>query len=209
MRTRKPPQADGPLLEPQSSAASGPPWVAMDRRGFLRSTAGGAAAVVLAGILPAGCGADYPQAATDGADLVLLTAKEYAVVRAAAEAMLMGAPVNAADVARAIDRELLAVGDPVRSDFRSVLSLIEHFTLLSWHRRTFTELRPEERLGYLRGWATSRFGVRRAAFQALRGFVQYFAYIRPETRPLTLFSGPPRDITPPVLVRIVDYGEIA
>ncbi len=89
-----------------------------------------------------------------------------------------------------------------------MLRLLEHLTILGMHRRTFTELRPEERLRYLNGWAKSRFGLRRAAFQAVRGFVQYFAYIRPATRELTGFEGPiPEKLELPV-VREVDYGEV-
>jgi hypothetical protein len=180
----------------------------MDRRGFLRTATGGTVAVAVASLLPAGCSSDYPQAAVDGITLSALSPKEYAVVRAAAEALLDGVPVEPGEIAGAIDRELAAVGDPVRADFKSMLGLVEHFTILSWHRRRFTELRPEQRLGYLHGWATSRFTLRRGAFQALRGFVQYFAWIRPETRKLTGFTGPLRDYLPVTQVRSVDYGEV-
>jgi len=178
----------------------------LDRRGFLRTTAGGAAAVVVASALPAGCARDYPQA--DGLTLASLSPKEFAVARAAAEALLSGVPVDPADVASRIDLELAAVGDPIRSDMRSVLRLVEHLTLLGGHLTRFTALEPVDRLSYLRGWGTSRFELRRAAFQALRGFVSYFAYIQDETRAITGFPGPwPERLAlyfPPV-----DFGEIA
>jgi hypothetical protein len=181
----------------------------IDRRGFLRSATGGTVAIAVASILPAGCSADYPQAGEDDATLSSLSPKEYAVAKAAAEALLVGVPVSAAAVAKGIDAELAAVGDPVESDLRNVFRLLEHLTILGFHRRTFTELRPEERLRYLNGWATSRLDLRRAAFQAVRGFVQYFAYIQPETRELTGFEGPlPEKLTLPV-VRPVDYGDVA
>jgi hypothetical protein len=180
----------------------------LDRRGFLRSAAGGSIAVAIAALLPAGCSADYPQAAAAGAELKSLSAKEYAVARAAAEAMLADVPVAPDAIAAAIDAELDRVGEPVRADMKNVLRLIEHFTVLGLHRRTFTELEPAERLEYLQGWATSRLSVRRGAFQALRGFVQYFAYIRPETRALTGFDGPIGERVPVVQVRSVDYGEV-
>ena len=163
----------------------------------------------MASLLPAGCSADYPQAQSDGISLATLSPKEYAVVRAAAEALLVGVPVEAKDVAIAIDTELAAVGEPIRSDMKNVLRIIEHFTILSLHRRTFTELDPAARLRYLRGWATSRFAVRRGAFQAIRGFVQYFAYIEPATRTLTGFTGPLLEHVTVPPVRTVDYGEIA
>lgn len=177
-----------------------------DRRGFLRTSAGGSVAVALASLLPAGCAADYPQADEDGASLSVLTAKEYAVLRAASESILAGVAVPPGEVAAEIDRELAAVGDPILGDMKSVLGLIEHLTVLGLHRGTFTELRPDQRLRYLDGWARSRFGIRRAAYQALRGFITYFGYVRDETRPITGFTGPyPPGLIPPVPV---GFGEV-
>lgn len=178
------------------------------RRAFLRDSAGGAAAVAVASLLPAGCSAEYPHAAADGTDLNALSAKEYAVARAAAEALLAGVPVEPAEVARAIDVELALVGDPVRADMKSVLGLIEHLTFLGGRFRRFTALDPEARRRDLAGWATSRFALRRGAFQAVRGFVDYFAWSRPATRPLTGFLGPwPERVKVPATP--VDFGEIA
>lgn len=158
--------------------------------------------------MPAGCSADYPQATADGAKLVALTDKEYAVVRAAAEALLAGVPAEPARIAGSIDRELELAGDPVRSDFKAMLGLIEHLTLLQLRRRTFTELPAEARLRYLESWATSRIALRRGAYQALRGFVVYFAWIDDSTRPLTGFDGPfPERVAVPATA--VDFGEIA
>jgi hypothetical protein len=180
----------------------------LDRRGFLRNAAGGTAAVALASLLPAGCSADYPQAGADGAKLAALTDKEYAVVRSAAEALLEGVPADPAMIARAIDAELDMAGEPVRGDFKAMLGLIEHLTILQLRRRTFTELTPAARLRYLESWAHSRMALRRGAYQALRSFVVYFAWIRDETRSMTGFAGPwpGRVLVPPTPV---DFGEIA
>jgi hypothetical protein len=191
------------------AAGHGVAGAGLDRRGFLRTTAGGAVAITVASLLPAGCSADYPQAEADGASLATLSPKEYAVVKAAAEALLVDVPVEPKDVASAIDAELAAAGEPIQSDMKNVLRLIEHFTILSLHRHTFTELDPAARLRYLQGWATSRFAVRRGAFQAIRGFVQYFAYIEPATRAITGFAGPLSEHVTVPPVRTVDYGEIA
>lgn len=183
------------------------PSSTLDRRSFLRTTAGGTAAIAAASLLPAGCARDYPEAATDGVELVSLTPKEYAVMRAAAEAMLVGVPVEPAVVAQRVDRELAAVGDPVRADMKSVLGIIQHATPLGGHVRRFTALPAADRLAYLRGWGVSRFELRRGAFQALKGFVHYFAYIDDRTRPLTGFEGPwPERFNLPVTP--VDYGEV-
>lgn len=181
---------------------------ALGRRAFLRDTAGGAVAITLASLLPAGCSRDYPQAANDGASLRSLTDKEYAVARAVAEAFLVGAPADPANIARAIDAELALAGDPMLTDMKTVLGLIEHGTFLGGRFRRFTGLSPEQRLRDLEGWSRSRFELRRAVFQAAKGFVTYFAYIRDETRKHTGFTGPwPESLK--LEVRPVDFGEVA
>lgn len=179
---------------------------ALTRRGFLRGTAGGTAALAAASLVPAGCARDYPRPQGSPA-LQALSPKEYAVARAAAEALLVGVPVEPAGIAAAIDAELAVAGEPMRSDMKTVLSLMEHGTVLSLRRHRFTALSPAARRSILHDWATSRFNLRRAAYQALRGFILYFAYIDDATRPLTRFPGPW-----PELVRIpvhpVDFGEV-
>jgi hypothetical protein len=185
-----------------------PAMEAVDRRGFLRNAAGGGAAIVLASFLPAGCATDYPQAGQDGIELKSLSAKEYAVARAAAEALLEGTPVQPAVVAARIERELTLVGEPVRQDYRTVLNLIEHLTLLGGRTRRFTKLTPPERMKYLLGWSRSRFKLRRGAFYALKGFIHYFAYIDTATRPLTGFQGPwPERVE--IAAHPVDFGPVA
>jgi hypothetical protein len=178
----------------------------MDRRGFLRASAGGSTAIALASLLP-GCAGSYPQASQDNADLKALTPKEYAVARAAAEAFLVGVPLSATTIAKRIDQELAWVGEPIRTDMKTVLSLTEHLTPLGRRMRRFTDLQAEQRLAYLETWRNSRFQLRRAAYQALKGFVYYFAYIDDATRPITGFNGPwPERVK--VAAYPVDFGEI-
>jgi hypothetical protein len=180
----------------------------LSRRGFLRTAAGGSAAVAVASLVPAGCARDYPQASAAGIALRSLSPKEFAVVQAAAEALLEGVPVPAPSVAAAIDAELAVAGEPVRGDMKTVLSLMEHGSLLSLRRQRFTALDAAARRAVLDDWATSRFNLRRAAFQALRGFVVYFAWIDRATRPLTGFAGPwPELVSVPV--HPVDFGPVA
>lgn len=175
---------------------------AVDRRGFLRDVAGGGAALVVAGWLPRG-GASYPAQRGLGA----LTAKEHAIVQAAAEALLPGVPVDPGSVADEIDRELALMGEPILSDMKAVLGLLEHLTLLGGRFRRFTALRPEARLDYLQGWATSRFNLRRASFQAVRSLVHFVAWARADTRPLTGYEGTwPENFDFPAYP--VDFGEI-
>jgi hypothetical protein len=196
------------MQDPERQTAAETRPAVLDRRGFLRASAGGAAAVALASALPAGCARSYPQAAADGHVLRALSDKEYAVARAAAEALLVGVPVAPAAVAAAIDDELAAAGEPVRGDMKSAFALLEHLTFLDGQPRRFTALPPARRLRVLRGWARSRFVLRRGAYQAVRGFVYYFAFIRDETRAITRFPGTwPERFTLPVPP--VDFGEIA
>src|SRR5436190_10798553 len=155
---------------------------AMDRRGFLRASAGGGAAIAIASMLPAGCAADYPQALADGVALSGLTPKEYATVRAATEAFLAGVPVSPVKVAHEIDRELGLIGDPIQHDMKTVLMLIEHGTLLSGHISRFTSLSPSVRLEVLNDWRDSRFEVRRSVFGAIKAFVYFYAYSDDATR---------------------------
>ena len=179
----------------------------LDRRGFLRLSAGGTAAIALASSIPAGCARDYPQAEADGAALEALSAKEYATARAAAEAMLAGVPVEPAAVARSIDHELAMVGDPVRADMKTVLTLLEHTTLLEGHFQRFTALSPADRLHTLRGWGASRFKLRRGAYSAIKAFVHFTAYSNPATWGLTGFEGPwPGRVQIPAYP--VDFGAV-
>jgi hypothetical protein len=180
----------------------------LSRRGFLRGVTGGTAAVAVASLIPAGCAPDYRERRADGAALKSLTPKQYAVARAAAEAMLVDVGADADVVASRIDAELAVAGEPMRGDMKTVLSLMEHGSVLSFRRKRFSTQPVAVRRELLEDWATSRFKLRRAAFGALKGFVVFYAYIDDATRPLTGFPGPwPGRV--PVPAYDVDFGDIA
>jgi hypothetical protein len=194
-----PERGAGPAASSVSSSVS--------RRGFLRGAAGGTAVVAVASLLPHGCAPDYVEQRPDGEPLQSLTPKEYAVARAAAEALLVDVPVSPDTVASGIDAELALAGEPMLTDMKTVLSLMEHGPLLSFRRKRFSTLSPDDRRKVLDDWATSRFNLRRAAFQALKGFIIFYAYVDDSTRPLTGFDGPwPERFRLPVYD--VDFGEI-
>lgn len=176
----------------------------VSRRGFLRDVAGGGAALALAGWLPAG-GSSYP---APQRALVALTAKEHSIARAAAEALLAGVPVDPGHVADELDRELALMGEPILSDVKAVLGLLEHLTILGGRLRRFTSLDPGARVAYLDGWATSRFNLRRAAFQGVRSLVHFIGWADDGTRPLTGYHGPwPERFDYPAYP--VDFGGVA
>jgi hypothetical protein len=190
-----------------AAAAAGDGAAALSRRGFLRSTASGAVVIAAASVLPAGCTRDYPQAARAGVGLQALSEKEYAVAVAAAEALVADLPVSPQQIAAGIDAELAIAGEPMKADMKTVLSIMEHAPLLSLRHKRFTALSPAARRAVLDDWATSRFNLRRAAYQALRGFVVYFAFIDNATRPITGFAGPwPELVQVPVYP--IDFGEV-
>jgi hypothetical protein len=178
------------------------------RRSFLRTAAGGGAAIAAASLIPAGCAREYPQAAAAGVTLRALSEKQYAVARAAAEVMVVEVPVSPDSIAAGLDAELAVAGEPMVSDMRTVLSLMEHGTMLALRPRRFTALSADGRRAVLHSWATSRFNLRRAAYQALRGFVIYFAYIDDATRSATRFPGPWPELVD-IPVHPIDFGEIA
>jgi hypothetical protein len=91
---------------------------------------------------------------------------------------------------------------------KTVLNLMEHLTPLGGRRKRFSELVPGQRLAYLRTWRDSSLQLRRAAYQALKGFVYYFAYIDDATRGITGFTGPWPERTQ-FPIKPVDFGDIA
>lgn len=186
-----------------TSSPASPDHSGQDRRGFLRDVAGGGLAIALAGWLPEEASA-YP---APPQELMALTAKEHAVARAAAEALLQGVPVDPTHVANELDREVALMGEPILSDMKTVLGLFEHLTILGGRFRRFTALDPDARLDYLNGWATSRFNLRRAAFQGLRSLIHFIGWSEAETRPVTGFLGTwPERFDYPAYP--VDFGEV-
>lgn len=178
----------------------------LSRRGFLRGVAGGGAAIALARWLPGG--EMWAQSAAGGSSPGAFTAKELTTLRAAAGALLGDVPVDPGTVAGRIDREVALMGEPIVTDFKTVLGLLEHLTFLGGRLTRFTNLSPAARLAYLQGWGTSRFNLRRAAFHAVRTLVHFYGWADDATRPITGYEGTwpeTRDIPP----YPVDFGEIA
>jgi len=116
-----------------------------------------------------------------------LSAREYALVRGAAEAAFPPGgpiPLSGIDVRipEHVDRYLAALPTRNRVLIRLLFVLIEHATLIfkapgwdGWRR--FSALSLEQRMAVLEGWARSPIQVRRLVFQGLRAVLTmgYFA----------------------------------
>lgn len=119
--------------------------------------------------------------------LIQLSAREYALVRCAAEAAFPpGGPIPLsgidARIPEHIDRYLAALPARNRVLIRLLFVLIEHATLLfkapGWDGfRRFSALSLEQRMAVLEGWARSPIQLRRLVFQGLRAVLTmgYFA----------------------------------
>lgn len=170
-----------------------PPLPELDRRDFLKLGLAGSAAA----LLPAGCSGyrEYvkPEEETQ---LKFLSVKDYAILLAAADALLPegnGYPSHRAlgTVAK-IDAEL-AQWDPVRNkDIPVLLRLVEHGTLFfGYSFRRFTRLTVEERQAYLMdGWADSGFNLKRAGFLAMKGLLAFYYFSDPQVWPQIGYDGP-------------------
>ena len=73
----------------------------------------------------------------------------------------------------------------------ALLRLVEWGPLLFDVRLArFTSLEPDAQDDHLRGWMTSRFGVRRMGFMALRNLAFLGYWSQPETWALVGYQGP-------------------
>lgn len=140
----------------------------LDRRTFLRGTAGGVAALSVATLLPTGCGG-YPSVA----NLRTLTAKEYAVLRTLIGTCLppvRGLPsAQDLDIAGYLDRFLAEESATVRKQMKQALLLLEYGGF--WYgpeRCRFTRMTAGAQEAYLRGWLESSSPFRRQVAQTFR-----------------------------------------
>lgn len=165
----------------------------ISRRGFLARSAGGAAVLALGGGCFGGEEERYRAALAPGEQPSVLGVREYAVLKAVAERIVPGGEgrpgAAGLGVAGRIDRELSFHGDPLRSDLRDALRLVEWWPLATRLRR-FSALAAPDQDAELAAAATSRFAWRRSAFQGLKFLSVFFYYTREETWPGIGYQGP-------------------
>ena len=139
----------------------------MDRRAFLRVTAGGAGALALTPLLGAGC------SSAPGPGLRALTAKEAAVLQGLAGLFVPGG--NGAPTAQDVDvagfLDVYFAGEPpaLRKQIKQALVLIEYGGLWWGPKRArFTRMSADARARYLGEWLAADSAMRRQVGQLFR-----------------------------------------
>ncbi len=167
----------------------------MNRRRFLRTTLLGGALLGVAATVGKHL-SGYSLDADLASRLRALSPKEFIVLRAAVRRLVAtdGADAPDADalgVAQFIDGYLLHLDSGMRSDFRALLHLLEHGTVvfrLAGSR--FTRMSTEEQDRTLADWESSRLAVRRQGFQALKTMALLGYWRDDRTWKLIGYSGP-------------------
>ncbi len=164
----------------------------VSRRNFLKGTLAGSVLLAGAGFLPAGC-ARYE---APGAELQVFNEKEFAVMQAAADALVgqggEGAPsATEAGVAGQFDAQLAFAPEEVRTQVKQMLQIFEHGTQLFFFSiRRFTELSPDERNSYIATWMNSGMAFRKTVFTTMRRISSAIYYATPIVWPSIDYDGP-------------------
>jgi hypothetical protein len=123
-----------------------------------------------------------------------LSSQQGRTLQAAALRILDGAePAPSLDGAAAqilfIDRYLLSLAPPLRSDLRALLGLLEHAPLVRFGAR-FSRLDPAAQDQVLRGWEASRFDLLRQGLFALKSLCCLAHYQDERSFSAIGYSGP-------------------
>ena len=164
----------------------------INRRRFLKRSAGGVALLGLGSLLPAGC-TRYPKPPTR---LQFLDPREYAIINTVAERLLgaagaIGSQPEQIDVGANVDALVANWDKEAQGQLRTMLRVFEHGTyLFDLRRKRFTRLTAAEQDQYLAGWMNSTLGVRRVVFRALKLLVAAGFYREPRAWTRIGYDGP-------------------
>jgi hypothetical protein len=142
-----------------------------------------------------------PGGAALSAQLRCLSIGDMAILRAALLRILDGAepPVSNSATGRAdgavqqclfADRYLAGLAAPIRSDFRALLGLLQHWPLVSGYRSRFTHLSTAEQDRVLSTWQRSRWDLLRQGFHGLKALCCFAHYQDARSFPSIGYSGP-------------------
>lgn len=132
-----------------------------------------------------------------GAFAVLSPSEAATIVAVARRVLPSAPPFPSAETVRVAERvdAFLAMSHPgVRKDVKRLLVLFDSALfglLLDGSPIRFHRARPERQDARLETWSTSRLGVRRTGFRALRRLVCSAYYSSPATWPALGYPGPP------------------
>lgn len=166
----------------------------LSRRSFLRWSAVSAGLLAVSRLRPPLRLAAPAVAA--GTSLRVLDPRSAAVLTAIVERMVFsGDPrmpaVRDTDAVAAIDRALQQLDAGMQSQVRWLLRLFEWGPpLFALRPTTFTRMDDAARDAYLRGWATSRLGLRRLGFRALKNLSMLGYYSQDATWKAIHYDGP-------------------
>lgn len=130
--------------------------------------------------------------------LLVLGAREYAVVDALARRFIVPAPgfpsVDDVRVAFTCDRILALADETAQVELRQLLNLFENALpglLLDGRITPFTKLDGEAQDAVIKGWMTSRLELRRTGYQALRAMIVSAYFQSKAVWPAVGYPGPP------------------
>lgn len=185
--------------------------MALDRRRFLALGVGGAAVLAVGGVGLSLQGT-VPRAASG--PLAALTPAQFSVLAAIADRLCPGGDgfptAGELRVAEGVDALLATMHPAAAAELGQALLLVENaLTGVVFDGRfvPFTAASPEAQDAALDGWRTSRIGLRRKVYKALRGLVISTYYANPAIAPLVGYPGPP-DVSALIAARVA-AGEIA
>jgi hypothetical protein len=105
--------------------------------------------------------------------------------------------VQRQETAVRIDETLAGANHRTRSDFTQLLGLLDNALagfLLDGNPTPFTHLGASEQEAVLEDWRTSRIGLRRTGYQALRRIIVTHYYADPANQAAIGYPGPPKGV---------------
>ncbi len=164
----------------------------LSRRRWIQLGVGGTALLAAGGSVGAWLSTGYTLRG-DEAPIVLST-KEFCVLRAVVEVMVPGGgglPRGVdVDVPQKIDQQIWAAEDATQSDFSAALQLVEHSPLMHGHLARFTRLSVADRADVLKKLSRSSVDVFAAVANGLRTMVFTVYYSQEPTWDAIEYDGP-------------------
>jgi hypothetical protein len=166
----------------------------VDRRRFIRLSAGGAVAVAASGGVLGFFFAGYGLKLGSEDFPIALSTKEFAVAKAMVQALLPegdGFPSgDSIGIAQRIDEEAWATSASVRSDIKNGLQLLEHAPSFQGFDGRFTSLSIAERQRFFLKCLTGDNALLRQLVVGFKQMTQFFYYAEPAVWPMIGYTGP-------------------